>query len=85
MQTSNRGAIPAVPCQETGEETCVELRCMSIIDRNLRRAEGLDQTADEIEDLDLKLLGHQVREFGAEKLFKLSVSVTAKHEKVDIP
>ena len=47
------GPIPPVTGEQAGKETCIKLRGVSIVNRNLWRAEGLDQTADEIRALAL--------------------------------
>jgi hypothetical protein len=41
---------------------------VAIVDRDFRRAESLNESANEVEYLSLEVFGHEVGEFGTKKL-----------------
>ena len=67
MQPPTRRPVRPMPRQQTRKEARVELRSVPLVDGDARRAEGLDETADELEDLGLLAVGEVAFEFGAEE------------------
>jgi len=55
-------------CEQPGEELCVQLRGVFVIDGNLRRTESLNQAADEVENLGLIIGFYQPVELGPQEL-----------------
>lgn len=68
MQPPARGTVSPMPGQQTREEARVELWSVTFVDRDAGRAQGLDEAANEFEDLGLLAVREIACEFGAEEL-----------------
>ena len=66
--TRTHRQVAAVLPQERVEEARMQRGGVSLVDRDVRRAELLDEARDEVEDLLLLLAGDEVGELGSEEL-----------------
>jgi len=62
------GALSAMLGEERSKKTCIEFRCMTIIDSNLWRTKGLYKAPDEIENFIFLVFRQKIRKFRPEKL-----------------
>lgn len=68
LESTDSGTITSMAGEQAGEEACIQLWGVSVVDGYLWRAQGLNKTADEIKYFILLLFYEERGEFGAQKL-----------------
>ena len=62
------GALSAMLREKGGKKTCIEFRCVAIVDSNIRGAKGLYKAPNEIENIILLVFRQKLRKFRTKKL-----------------